>query len=250
MDTSPETCGNNVKPQVIENYQGGDIVLPEDSSQVIRFEGNDELAACIGRTIITTDGTTLLGADDKAGIAVIMEAMQHLIENPKIPHGPIRICFTCDEEIGLGTKHVDIDRIGAVACYTLDGSGAGPIDIETFSADLAVVEVRGVNIHPSIAKDRMINAVRVIADIVDQMPNTHDSPETTDDRNGFLHPLGHLRRCRVRTIPGAGPQLRRRRAPATRNRSCTMRSIEPRRSTPAPRSASLFRSSTAICVTA
>ena len=187
LDTSPETTGKDVKPQVIETYRGGDIVLPADSTQVIRVAENPELALLEGKTLVTTDGTTLLGADDKAGVAVIMESVQRMLEHPERPHGPVRICLTCDEEIGAGTDHIDIDGLGAVVCYTIDGEGADTIDTETFSADLAVVTVRGKNIHPSIAKDRMINAVRAAAAFVDALPRDR-APETTDDRQGFLHP--------------------------------------------------------------
>ena len=188
LDTSPETTGAGVKPQVIENYPGGDIVLPGDPSRVIRVADNPELESLRGRTLITTDGTTLLGADDKAGVAVIMETAAWLVEHPEIPHGPVRICFTCDEEIGHGVDKLDLQEIGAAVCYTLDGHGSGEIDVETFSADQAVVTVRGVNIHPSIAKGRMTNAVRAAADFVARLPRDRLSPETTEDREGFLHP--------------------------------------------------------------
>ncbi len=188
LDTSPETTGAGVKPQVIENYSGGDIVLPGDTSRVIRMTDNPELQSLLGRTLITTDGTTLLGADDKAGVAIIMETAQWLIEHPEIEHGPIRICFTCDEEIGRGVDHIDLGEIDAVVCYTLDGHGSGEIDIETFSADEATVTVRGVNIHPSIAKGRMTNAIRAAAEFIARLPRDTLSPETTDGRDGFLHP--------------------------------------------------------------
>jgi tripeptide aminopeptidase len=199
VDTSPETTGKNVKPHVIKQYRGGDIVLGEGSgkfrvppddpyAKVIRVAENPELKALVGKTIITTDGTTLLGSDDKSGVAVIMELAHHLIEHPQIPHGPIRILFTCDEEIGHGIDHVDLAKLGATVCYTLDGSGAGEIDTETFSADLAVVTIRGINIHPSIGKGRMVNAVRVAAALIDRLPKAALSPETTDGRDGFLHP--------------------------------------------------------------
>ncbi len=188
VDTSPETTGRNVKPIVHENYQGGDIVLPGDPSKVIRVSDNPELLNLKGHTLVTTDGTTLLGADDKAGVAVIMEAAAQLMARPELPHGPIRICFTCDEEIGHGVDRVDLKKLGAVAGYTLDGGGVGEIDGETFSADLAVVTVRGVNIHPAIAKGRMINAVRLAGLFLDRLPRLTQSPETTADREGFLHP--------------------------------------------------------------
>jgi len=188
LDTSPETPGAGVKPQVIEDYPGGDLVLPGDPSRVIRIADNPELARLLGQTIITSDGTTLLGADDKAGLAVIMEAAVHLREHPEIEHGPVRLCFTCDEEVGRGVEKLDLRQIAAAACYTLDGQGADAIDVETFSADLAVVTIRGVNIHPSIAKGRMTNALRVAAGFLGRLPPDRLSPETTEGRDGFLHP--------------------------------------------------------------
>ena len=187
VDTSPETTAQNVKPQVFR-YEGGDIRLPGDSSKVIRVADNPELKELVGSTLITTDGTTLLGADDKSGVAVIMELAQHLVEHPEIPHGKIRVLFTCDEEIGQGIKYVDLKKLGADVCYTLDGSGVDEIDVETFSADLAKVTVTGVNIHPSIGKGRMVNAVRAASAFVDRLPREGMSPETTDGREGFLHP--------------------------------------------------------------
>jgi len=188
LDTSPETSGAGVRPQVIENYSGGDIVLPGDTARVIRQADNHELAALVGRTLITSDGTTLLGADDKAGVAIIMETAAWLVEHPEIPHGPVRLCFTCDEEIGRGVDKLDLHEIGATACYTLDGHAAGEIDVETFSADQAVVTISGVNIHPSIAKGKMTNAIRAAADFVARLPRETLSPESTDGRQGFLHP--------------------------------------------------------------
>lgn len=187
LDTSPETTGENVKPQVIENYPGGDIPLSGDASKVITMAESPELNDLIGKTLITTDGTTLLGGDDKAGIAIIMEAANYLMEHPEIKHGPIRILFTCDEEIGRGVNHVNIEKVGAVAAYTLDGGGAGDIDVETFSADGLAVSVKGVNIHPSIAKDRMVNALRAAGAFLERLPQDQ-APETTEDRVGFIHP--------------------------------------------------------------
>jgi tripeptide aminopeptidase len=189
VDTNPENSGKNVDPQVIRGYAGGDIVLPRDPAKVIRVTENPELNGQIGRTIITTDGTTLLGADDKAGLAVIMEAVRILTENPQIPRGPVRIVFTCDEEIGFGVKHLEPAQIGAVVAYTLDGMASGEIEDETFSADAATVTVTGINIHPSIAKGRMINAVRLAGMFLDRLPKRTMSPETTSGREGFLHPL-------------------------------------------------------------
>lgn len=188
LDTSPETTGKDVKPQVIEDYAGGDISLPGDPSQVITVAENPELDQVHGATLITTDGTTLLGGDDKGGIAVIVEAANYLIEHTEIEHGPIRVLFTCDEEIGHGVDHVDLDKVGAIACYTLDGAGANDIDVETFSADLATVTVSGKNIHPSIAKDRMVNATRAAGDFLARLPRDGMSPETTEGRGGFIHP--------------------------------------------------------------
>lgn len=188
LDTSPETTGRGVKPQVITAYQGGDIVLPGDASRVIRVADNPELDSLRGCTLVTTDGATLLGGDDKAGVAAIMELAETLFEHPDVLHGPIKILFTCDEEIGRGVDFVDVASLQAVAAYTLDGPGANQIDVETFSADMATIRVQGVNIHPAIAKDRMVNAVRAAAEFVARLPRGNLSPETTDGRQGFLHP--------------------------------------------------------------
>jgi tripeptide aminopeptidase len=188
VDTSPETSGHGVKPIVHRHYDGRDIVLPGDPSKVLRVADNPELAALKGSTLVTTDGTTLLGADDKAGIAVIMEAAAYLMAHRELPHGPVRICFTCDEEIGHGVDHVDLKKLGAQAGYTLDGGGQGEVDGETFSADLAVVTIAGVNIHPAIAKGRMLNAVRLAGMFLERLPRQVLTPETTEDRQGFLHP--------------------------------------------------------------
>jgi tripeptide aminopeptidase len=187
LDTSPETSGKNVKPIVHHNYLGGDIALPGDPSKVL--SGSDpDLARCMGKTIVTTDGTTLLGSDDKAGVAVIMETAAFLMAHPEIPHGPIRVCLTCDEEIGHGVDHLDLKQLGAVVAYTLDGGGQGEIDGETFSADLAVVTIKGVNIHPSIGKGRMVNAIRLAGAFLERMPWLTLAPEVTAEREGFLHP--------------------------------------------------------------
>jgi tripeptide aminopeptidase len=188
VDTSPETSGHNVKPIVHNDYGGGDIILPGDPRQVIRVNDNPDLAALKGKTIITTDGTTLLGADDKAGVAVIMETAAYLVAHREVPHGPIRVCFTCDEEIGRGVDHLDLAKLGARVGYTLDGGGTGEIDGETFSADLAVVTITGVNVHPGLARGRMVNAVRLAGLFLDRLPRQALSPETTAERQGFLHP--------------------------------------------------------------
>jgi tripeptide aminopeptidase len=189
IDTNPENSGKDVNPQVIRNYPGGDVVLPKDPTKIIKVSDNPDLNAEIGKTVITTDGTTLLGADDKAGLSVIMEAARILVENPQIPHGPVRIVFTCDEEIGFGVKHLEPEQVGAVVAYTLDGMASAEIEDETFSADAATVTVTGVNIHPSIGKGRMINAVRLAGMFLERLPKRLMSPETTSGREGFLHPL-------------------------------------------------------------
>lgn len=188
LDTSPETSGKDVKPVVHRNYDGRDIVLPGDPTKIIRVADNPDLLPWKGATIITTDGTTLLGADNKAGVAVIVEAAAYLASHPHIPHGPIRVCFTCDEEIGHGVDHVDLKKLGALVGYTLDGGGHSEIDVETFSADLAVVTIAGVNIHPAIAKGRMVNAIRLAGLLLDRLPRQALAPEVTDGRDGFLHP--------------------------------------------------------------
>lgn len=188
VDTSPETSGTNVQPVVHGDYAGGDITLPGDSTKVIRVAENPALNDLIGGTIVTTDGTTLLGADDKAGVAVIMSAAAHLMDHPEIPHGPIRLCFTCDEEIGHGVDHVDLKKLGAICAYTLDGDGRGMVDSETFSADQAIVTVTGVNIHPSIGKGKLVNAARILSDFIARLPQDRLSPETTEGREGFVHP--------------------------------------------------------------
>ncbi len=188
VDTSPEFSGKDVKPVVHENYAGGDIVLPGDSSRVVRVAENPILNELKGGTVITTDGTTLLGADDKAGVAVIMSAAAHLMANPDIAHGPVRLCFTCDEEIGRGTEHLNVQDLDCICGYTLDGDGRGKVDSETFSADQAVVTVKGINTHPSVGKNAMVNAVRILSDFLAKLPTETLSPETTADREGFIHP--------------------------------------------------------------
>lgn len=188
VDTSPETSGKDVKPIVHADYRGGDIPLPGDPTKVIRASETPELAGLVGCTIVTSDGTTLLGADDKAGVAVIMAAAERLRTRREIPHGPIRLVFTCDEEVGRGTEHVDLGGIGAVVAYTLDGGGAGEINAETFSADLAVVTVTGVNTHPSVGKGVIVNAVKILAEFLAGLPQDRLSPETTCGREGFIHP--------------------------------------------------------------
>ncbi|WP_428426386.1 peptidase T [Pararhizobium sp.] len=189
MDTAPDFTGTNVKPQLIRNYAGGDIQLPGDPQQIIRVADHPALRDQIGNDIITTDGTTLLGADDKAGLAEIMTAAQFLIGNPDIKHGTIKILFTVDEEIGRGVDKVDLKKLGAAFAYTMDGETAGHIEDETFSADGIEITIQGVAIHPGFAKGRMENAIKIAGAIIDRLPK-HVAPETTEGRDGFVHPTG------------------------------------------------------------
>lgn len=187
VDTSPEAPGENVNPQVIEQYVGGDIELAQDG-RVIRVQDCPALNDLKGHCLVTTDGSTLLGGDDKAGVASIMELANHLIENPHLPHGPVRVLFTCDEEIGHGAKHMDLEKAGADFGYTLDGAGNGEVESENFSADHLTVRAVGYNIHPAIAKGKMVNALRGLANLIAKLPISEASPETTDGKLGFLHP--------------------------------------------------------------
>ena len=188
VDTSPESPGENVQPQVV-NYEGGDITLPGDPTKVIRADENPELNGLIGTAIITSDGTTLLGADDKAGIAIIMTAADILMRDHGGDHAPLRVVFTVDEEIGRGTEALDVGSLDAICGYTLDGGGRECIDTETFSADGATVTVRGVNIHPSIGYGRLVNAVKILGEYLAELPADRLSPETTVHREGFVHPV-------------------------------------------------------------
>lgn len=190
MDTSPDVTGMNVQPQVLKNYRGGDITLPGDTSQVIRFAEHPALKNQIGNDIITTDGTTLLGADNKAGVAEIMDAAHFFINNPDVKHGTVKILFTPDEEIGRGVDNVDIKKLGADFGYTMDGESAGSVEDETFSADGATVIINGVSAHPGYAKGKMEHAIKIAAAIVERLPKEGCSPETTSGKQGFLHPVG------------------------------------------------------------
>ncbi|WP_339033878.1 peptidase T [Bradyrhizobium symbiodeficiens] len=190
MDTSPDVTGKDVKPQVLKNYRGGDITLPGDTSQVIRFAEHPALKNQIGNDIITTDGTTLLGADNKAGVAEIMDAAHFFINNPDVKHGTIKILFTPDEEIGRGVDNVDIKKLGADFGYTMDGESAGCVEDETFSADGATITINGVSAHPGYAKGKMEHAIKIAAAIVERLPKEGCSPETTSGKQGFLHPIG------------------------------------------------------------
>jgi len=188
VDTSPEMSGTNVKPIVHRAWDGRDIVLPDDRTAALRTSEQPDLAAQIGHDIVTASGTTLLGADDKAGVAAIVEAAAQLVAHPEIPHGRIRIGFTPDEEIGRGATRFDVARFGAAYAYTLDGGNAGELEYESFSADLMRVVFIGFNTHPGYAKGKMVNAIRAAARFVDRLPRERLSPETTDGYDGFVHP--------------------------------------------------------------
>src|SRR3954447_3157470 len=188
MDTSPDVTGKDVKPQIVRNYQGGDITLPGDPRRIIRVADNPALLDQIGHDIITTDGTTLLGADNKAGVAEIMDVVNILLNNPEIRHGTLKILFTPDEEVGHGVDHVDLKKLGADFGYTMDGESAGNLEDETFSADKATITIRGVSAHPGFAKGKIENAIKIASRIVERLPRDTCSPETTDGRKGFLHP--------------------------------------------------------------
>jgi tripeptide aminopeptidase len=188
VDTSPEMSGAGVKPVFHRNYGGGDIVLPDAPAAVIPFEGNPHLAGQIGNDIITASGNTLLGADNKAGVAEIMGAVEYLLAHPEIKHGPVRIGFTPDEEVGSGTEYFDVERFGAHCAYTMDGETLGELQVETFSADAITVTFHGFNTHPGMARGKMINAIKVAADFVSRLPADRCSPETTEGYQGFVHP--------------------------------------------------------------
>ena len=188
VDTSPEMPGAGVRPVVHRAYDGRDLVLPDDSTAVLRASDDPELAARIGEDIVTASGSTLLGADDKAGVAEIVAAAEYLARHPEVPHGTIRLAFTPDEEVGRGADRFDVQRFGAVCAYTLDGGSRGELEYESFSADAITVTFRGFNTHPGYAKGRMVNAIRVAGDFLAQLPRTNLTPETTAGREGYLHP--------------------------------------------------------------
>jgi tripeptide aminopeptidase len=189
MDTSPDCSGKDVKPQLVKNYRGGDIALAADPTQVIRFAEHPALKNQIGNDIVTTDGTTLLGADNKAGVAEIMDAAHFFTNNPDVKHGTIKILFTPDEEIGRGVDNVDLKKLGADFGYTMDGESAGSVEDETFSADGATITIQGVSAHPGYAKGKMEHAIKIAAAIVERLPKEGCSPETTAGKQGFLHPI-------------------------------------------------------------
>lgn len=194
VDTAPDCSGANVKPIVHQNYQGQDIILPDDTAQIIKLADHPNLKNQVGHDVITASGLTLLGADNKAGVAEIMDACYQLINHPEIKHGDIRILFTPDEEVGHGVDHVDIAKLGAYAGYTIDGESAGNMENETFSADGARLTVQGVSAHPGFAKGKMESAIKIAGEIIAALPDEL-SPEHTEEMEGFVHPVsieGHV----------------------------------------------------------
>ena len=188
VDTSPEMSGAGVKPIVHRAYDGRDLVLPDDPTAVLRVADMPYLGECLGHDIITASGTTLLGADNKSGVAAIMTAAEWLMTHPEIPHGAIRIGFTPDEEVGQGTQHFDVAKFGARYAYTMDGGSRGELEFESFSADAITITFRGLNTHPGYAKGHMVNAIKLAARFIERLPADRRSPETTDGRDGFVHP--------------------------------------------------------------
>jgi len=203
VDTSPEMPADQVRPLVHERYDGRDLVLPDDPTAVLRASEIPGLAAQLGNDIVTASGLTLLGADDKAGVAEIVTAAEYLLRHPEIPHGTIRIAFTPDEEIGRGADHFDVERFGAVCAYTLDGGSRGELEYESFSADAMTLTFGGFNTHPGYAKGRMVNAIRLASRFIDRLPTAGLSPETTEGYEGFVHPYqleASVDRTRVKVL--------------------------------------------------
>jgi tripeptide aminopeptidase len=188
VDTSPEMSGAGVRPIVHRGYEGRDIVLPDDPEAVLRVIDSPYLGECIGHDIVTASGLTLLGADNKSGVAEIMTAAEYLLAHPEIPHGAIRIAFTPDEEVGHGTKYFDVPAFGAHCAYTMDGGARGELEFESFSADAISITFRGFNTHPGFAKGRMVNAIKLAARFIERLPADRLSPETTEALEGFVHP--------------------------------------------------------------
>ena len=189
VDTAPDASGTGVKPILHKNYQGEDIVLPDDAAQVLKKADFPYLDRLIGHDIITASGTTLLGSDDKAGVAEIMDAANFWMTHPEVKHGTIRLLFTPDEEVGKGTVKVDLKKLGADYGYTLDGGEAGSLEDETFSADSVQLIIHGVITHPGYAKDKMVNALKIAGDVLASLPRAELSPETTHEKQGFIHPI-------------------------------------------------------------
>ena len=203
VDTSPDSSGKDVKPIVHKHYQGGDIPLPGNKEIILNYENSPKLKECIGMDIISSDGTTLLGADDKAGVAEIMDAVAILKKHPEIYHGEIKAGFNPDEEVGMGTKHFDIEKFGADFAYTVDGGELGEIENETFNADTFVAIFHGVSHHPGYAKGKLLNAVKMAADFIEMLPKDGVSPETTENREGYVHPFdiqGGIEKTQVKLL--------------------------------------------------
>jgi tripeptide aminopeptidase len=190
MDTSPDCTGLNVKPIIHQNYQGQDLVLPDDESIIIRLSEHKDLKDQIGNDVVTASGATLLGADNKAGLAEIMEAAAFIVANPDIKHGDIKILFTPDEEVGRGVDNVDLKKLAADFAYTVDGEQCGSIEDETFSADGATLKIKGISAHPGFAKGKMQSAIKILTDVIASLPKDKLSPESTNGREGFIHPVG------------------------------------------------------------
>ncbi len=188
VDTSPEADGANVKPIIHRNWQGGDIVLPDDPSTVLKANDSPVLAGKKGHDIVTASGKTLLGADNKAGVAEVVAAAEYLVQHPEIAHGAIRVGFTPDEEVGGGTKYFDVKKFGAYCAYTVDGEDLGEVEMETFSADSMTITFEGFNTHPGFGKGKLINSIKIAADFLSRLPKVGLSPETTEKREGFVHP--------------------------------------------------------------
>lgn len=189
VDTAPDASGKDVKPILHKNYKGQDIVLPDDQTQVLRKSDIKYLEKLIGHDLITASGTTLLGADDKAGVAEIMDAAHFLMNHAEVKHGTIKILFTPDEEVGKGTANLDMKKLGASFGYTLDGGERGSLEDETFSADGVQLIIHGVITHPGYAKDKMVNALKIAGDVLASLPREELSPETTEEKQGFIHPV-------------------------------------------------------------
>jgi tripeptide aminopeptidase len=203
MDTAPDCSGNDVKPILHSNYQGQDILLPDDTTQVITTTKYPYLKERIGDDIITASGLTLLGADDKAGVAIIMDLVNYLTQHPEIKHGKIRVLFTPDEEVGRGVEKVDMKKLGAEFGYTLDGGERGALEGESFSADGAVAVIHGISAHPGYAKGKLVSAIKIAGEFIDALPKTSWSPETTEGRQGYIHPMaieGQIEKTTVKFI--------------------------------------------------
>jgi tripeptide aminopeptidase len=200
VDTTPDCSGKDVKPLLHKNYDGSDIILPDDPSQILTTKDSPYLMQHVGKDIITASGKTLLGADDKSGVAIIMQGAEYLMKHPDVKHGEIKILFTPDEEVGRGTEKVDLKKLGADYAYTFDGGEAGCLENETFSADAATVTFNGVIAHPGYAKGKLINALKLAGRFISMLPDAEWSPETTEGKEGFVHPVGFSGNAEVASV--------------------------------------------------